>query len=292
MPVQKYEEGFTVTITDSVGGEFTKRATTPIDLKRNIIKPMENLETYSMINTFTIDTTVENKEYHFGNLDNSFEYGITKQNTLQINDSTYSGEIGYITFGMYSLGKNNGKYSLENVTIKDLTINCNWGISNNGRIISIGVLVYGTESYLKNCTITGTQITGPKNSDGEHINQNGYVIDDYYDCAIVNSVVATIDGGEYGKLYLYEHAKTTIKGDVKINTLTTATIPNAHGYLKIEGGTIEKIVVIPVGGGSYIPTIEIGAGATVKEIDFNGTKTTKFVNNSGKDIIITNAATL
>ena len=79
MPVQKYEEGFTVTITDSAGGEFTKRATTPIDLKRNIIKPMENLETYSMINTFTIDTTVENKEYHFGNLDNSFEYGITKQ---------------------------------------------------------------------------------------------------------------------------------------------------------------------------------------------------------------------
>ena len=76
---------------------------------------------------------------------------------------------------------------------------------------------------------------------------------------------------------------------MKINTLTTATIPNAHGYLKIEGGTIEKIVVIPVGGGSYIPTIEIGAGATVKEIDFNGTKTTKFVNNSGKDIIITNA---
>ena len=292
MPVQIYEQGFTITVTDTAGGEFTKSASTPIDLKRNIIKPMAKLKLYSMINTFTSDATVEGKDYVLGNLDNSIEYGIKKPNTLQIKDTSFSGKIGYISFGMYNYGEENGTYSLENVTIKDLTVNCNWGIRNNKRTISIGTFIYGTDSYLKNCTITGTQIVGPKNSDGKFINQNGKVIDDWYDCAIVNSVNATIDGGEYGKLYLYEHAKTTIKGDVKINTLTTATIAIGGGYLKIEGGTIEKIVVVPVSGDKYAPKIEIGAGATVKEIDFNGTKTTGFVNNSGKDITIKNAATV
>lgn len=138
--------------------------------------------------------------------------------------------------------------------------------------------------------MTGTKLVGPKNSNGDFVNQNNEVIVDLYDCAIVNSVSATIDGGEYGKLYTYEHAKTTIKGDVKINTLTTATITNAGGYLKIDGGTIEKIVVIPISA-KYPPTIEINEGATVKKIDFSGSKTTKFVNNSGKEITIVNAAT-
>ena len=122
------------------------------------------------------------------------------------------------------------------------------------------------------------------------LTQKNLEIDDWYDCAIVNSVNATIDGGEYGKLYTYEHAKTTIKGEVNINTLTTATITNGGGYLKIDGGTIEKIVVVPVGA-KYPPTIVVNAGATVKEIDFSGSATTNFVNNSGKEITIVNAAT-
>ena len=294
MPVQNYEKGFTINITDISGNTFTKSASTPLDLKRNTIKPMAALKIFNMINEFPSDATIENKEYILGNLENSLEYGVTKGNTLTIKNTTYKGEIGYISFGIYPYrndpNKGHGNYTLENVTIKDLTVNSKWGITNNGRVISIGAYIYGGESILKNCTMTGTKLVGPKNSNGDFVNQNNQVIDDVYDCAIVNFVNATIDGGEYGKLYTYEHAKTTITGDVKINTLTTATIPNSKGYLKIEGGTIEKIVVIPVGA-SYPPTIEINAGATVKEIDFSGSKTTNFVNKSGKEITIVNAAT-
>lgn len=294
MPVQNYEEGFTINITDVSGNTFTKSASTPLDLRRNTIKPMAALKIFNMINEFPSDATIENKEYILGNLENSLEYGVTKGNTLTIKNTTYKGEIGYISFGIYPYSKDpnkgHGNYTLENVTIKDLTVNSKWGITNNGRVISIGALIYGGTSTLKNCTMTGTKLVGPKNSNGDFVNQYNSVIDDWYDCAIVNSVIATIDGGEYGKLYTYEHAKTTITGDVKINTLTTATIPNHKGYLKIDGGTIEKIVVIPVGA-SYPPTIEINAGATVKEIDFSGSKTTNFVNNSGKEITIVNAAT-
>ncbi len=79
-------------------------------------------------------------------------------------------------------------------------------------------------------------------------------------------------------------------GEVNINTLTTATITNGGGYLRIDGGTIERIVVVPVGA-KYPPTIVVNAGATVKEIDFSGSATTNFVNNSGKEITIVNAAT-
>ena len=294
MPVQNYEEGFTINVTDVSGNIFTKSASTPLDLKRNIIKPMAELKIFNMVNEFQSDATVENKKYILGNLENSVEYGVTKGNTLTIKDVTYEGQIGYISFGIYQYGrdenKGHGNYSLEKVTIKDLTVNSKWGIKNNGRVISIGAFIYGGTSKLKNCTMTGTKLVGPKNSNGDFVNQNNQVIVDVYDCAIVNSVNATIDGGEYGKLYTYEHAKTTIKGDVKINTLTTATITNVGGYLKIDGGTIEKIVVIPVGA-SYPPTIEINAGATVKEIDFSGSKTTNFVNKSGKEITIVNAAT-
>ena len=294
MPVQNYEEGFTINITDISGNTFTKSASTPLDLKRNTIKPMAALKIFNMINEFPSDATIENKEYILGNLENSLEYGVTKGNTLTIKNTTYKGEIGYISFGIYPYrndpNKGHGNYTLENVTIKDLTVNSKWGITNNGRVISIGAFIYGGTSKLKNCTMTGTKLVGPKNSNGDFVNQYNSVIDDWYDCAIVNFVIATIDGGEYGKLYTYEHAKTTITGDVKINTLTTATIPNSKGYLKIDGGTIEKIVVIPVGA-SYPPTIKINAGATVKEIDFSGSKTTNFVNNSGQEITIGSAAT-
>ena len=294
MPVQNYEEGFTINITDISGNTFTKSASTPLDLKRNTIKPMAALKIFNMINEFPSDATIENKEYILGNLENSLEYGVTKGNTLTIKNTTYKGEIGYISFGIYPYrndpNKGHGNYTLENVTIKDLTVNSKWGITNNGRVISIGAFIYGGTSKLKNCTMTGTKLVGPKNSNGDFVNQYNSVIDDWYDCAIVNFVIATIDGGEYGKLYTYEHAKTTITGDVKINTLTTATIPNSKGYLKIDGGTIEKIVVIPIGA-KYPPTIEINEGATVKEIDFSGSKTTNFVNYSGKEITIVNAAT-
>ena len=294
MPVQNYEEGFTINVTDVSGNIFTKSALTPLDLKRNIIKPMAELKIFNMINEFQSDAAVENKTYILGNLENSVEYGVTKGNTLTIKDVTYEGQIGYISFGIYLYGKDedkgHGNYSLENVTIKDLTVNSKWGIKNNGRVISIGAFIYGGTSTLKNCTMTETKLVGPENSNDDFVNQNNQVIDDVYDCAIVNFVNATIDGGEYGKLYTYEHAKTTIKGDVKINTLTTATITNVGGYLKIDGGTIEKIVVIPIGA-SYPPTIKINAGATVKEIDFSGSKTTNFENNSGKEIKIVNAAT-
>ena len=179
------------------------------------------------------------------------------------------------------------EYSLENVNITDLTINSNWGVTNNGQIICMGAAVYG-ECVLKNCVMTGLKIDGPKNSDGKYINQNGLVVNDYFDLVVVNNISATIDGGEYGKMYTYEHAKTTIKGDVKIANLTTRTLSVSGGKLVIEGGTIEKITVIPVG--KYVPTIVVGPGATVKEIDFGGAKATGFPNNSGKEITIKNVA--
>lgn len=235
---------------------------------------------------------IENEQFIFDDL-YSFAYLGAKKNTgteLKFKNVSFAGKVGSVTFGIYDEEKGSsvaGKYSLENVNITDLTINSNWGVTNNGQIICMGAAVYG-ECVLKNCVMTGLKIDGPKNSDGKYINQNGLVVNDYFDLVVVNNISATIDGGEYGKMYTYEHAKTTIKGDVKIANLTTRTLSVSGGKLVIEGGTIEKITVIPVG--KYVPTIVVGPGATVKEIDFGGAKATGFTNNSGKEITIKNVA--
>ncbi|MBO7281496.1 MAG: hypothetical protein J6V00_10090 [Bacteroidaceae bacterium] len=235
------------------------------------------------------NTTIEDKDFVFNNLDYSAEFGVKKNSDTKLTykNVTFAGEIGYLSFGVYATGLPNNE--LENVTVDNLTINGKWAIKNNNRYIAIAAFLYG-KNVLKNCTFKNVKIDGPKDSNGYYINQNGYVVNDYFDCAFVNLAESVIDGGEYGRIYNYEHAKTTITGDAHIAEIVTATFKEQGGYLKIEGGTVDKITVNPTFHGSYQPTIVIEAGATVKEIDFNGKTAAKVVNNSGKTIIYTNVA--
>lgn len=238
------------------------------------------------------NTTIEDKEFVFSSLEHSAEFGTPKGTDdieLTYKNVSFRGNIGYICFGVYKTGTPNN--FLENVSIENLTINCKWGITNNNRCIAFGAYFYGN-NQLKNCTLKGTKIDGPKNVDGKYINQANLVLDDYFDCAFVNFAKSTIDGGEYGRIYNYEHAQTTVTGDAHISEIVTTTFKTHGGYLRIEGGTVDKITVNPtfLSGDSYQPIIIIEAGATVKEIDFNGKKAADVVNNSGKDIIYTNVA--
>ena len=235
------------------------------------------------------NTTIEGKDFVFNNLDYSAEFGV-KKNTeakLTFSNVSFSGKIGYLSFGVYKTGLPNNV--LENVTVDGLTINGKWAINNNKRYIAIAAFFYG-QNVLKNCTFKNVKIDGPKDSNGYYINRNDSIVDDYFDCAFVNLAESVIDGGEYGRIYNYEHAKTTVKGDAHIAEIVTATFKEMGGYLKIEGGTVDKITVNPTFLNSYQPTIVIEAGATVKEIDFNGKTAAKVVNNSGKTIIYTNVA--
>lgn len=235
------------------------------------------------------NTTIEDKDFVFNNLDYSAEFGVKKNSDTKLTykNVTFAGKIGYLSFGVYATGLPNNE--LDNVTVDNLTINGKWAIKNNKRYIAIAAFFYG-QNVLKNCTFKNVKIDGPKDSNDDYINQNGYVVDDYFDCAFVNLAESVIDGGEYGRIYNYEHAKTTITGDAHIAEIVTATFKEMGGYLKIEGGTVDKITVNPTFHGSYQPTIVIEAGATVKEIDFNGKTAAKVVNNSGKTIIYTNVA--
>ena len=238
------------------------------------------------------NTTIEDKEFVFSSLEHSAEFGTPKGTDdieLTYKNVSFRGNIGYICFGVYKTGTPNN--FLENVSIENLTINSKWGITNNNRCIAFGAYFYGN-NQLKNCTLKGTKIDGPKNVDGKYINQANLVLDDYFDCAFVNFAKSTIDGGEYGRIYNYEHAQTTVTGDAHISEIVTTTFKTHGGYLRIEGGTVDKITVNPtfLSGDSYQPIIIIEAGATVKEIDFNGKKDTDVVNNSGKTIIYTNVA--
>ncbi|MEE1287300.1 MAG: hypothetical protein UHK44_01645 [Bacteroidaceae bacterium] len=238
------------------------------------------------------NTTIEDKDFVFNSLEHSAEFGTPKGTDdidLTYKNVSFRGNIGYISFGVYNTGTPNN--FLEEVSIENLTINSKWGITNNKRCIAFGAYFYGN-NQLKNCTLKGTKIDGPKNVDGKYINQANLVLDDYFDCAFVNFAKSTIDGGEYGRIYNYEHAQTTVTGDAHISEIVTTTFKTHGGYLRIEGGTVDKITVNPtfLSSDSYQPIIIIEAGATVKEIDFNGKKATDVVNNSGKTIIYTNVA--
>lgn len=63
LPPQIYTQGFSVTITDRFGRNITKKASTPLELKRNHIKPMEALEVAFGVDELEILADEEGNQY-------------------------------------------------------------------------------------------------------------------------------------------------------------------------------------------------------------------------------------
>lgn len=81
LPPQTYTEGFTVTITDIFGREFTKTASTSLELKRNHIKPMEALEVAFGADELVIVKGTDEKQYaKVKTLDQLLKWGYTLNN--------------------------------------------------------------------------------------------------------------------------------------------------------------------------------------------------------------------
>ena len=230
------------------------------------------------------NTVIQDQKFVFDDMSNFAYFG--SGGDLKLENVEFSGRIGAVSFGIYgNATTTTSNYHLKNVSITDLTIDSYFAVNNNG-IMSFGAYLYG-KANLENCKMKGIKLEGEKNSEGNFINRNELEVYDYFDCAVVNSAEVVFNGGEYGKIYTYEHAKTTITGDVTIDIITTRTIKTSgNGYLKIEGGTINEIKFLPIG--SYKPRITIEEGATVSKIDFGGASTAYFVNNSGKEIELVN----
>ena len=199
-----------------------------------------------------------------------------KGGTVALSNLTVVGS-GFVEIGHHGgetgiRGK--GNYTVNNLVIKDLEATL--VVNNSGFNVAGAFAHYGTAT-LNNCVMTGTTCA-----------VEGY---EPYDATFVNSTKTTINGGEYGKVFLSSHAQVTIN-DAEVDTIDS----NAHNAAKVgrliieEGSTVGTINLIP---GIYTPVLTVKAGATVDTITYNGSDLTKFVIEDGAsvDSIIYNGET-
>ncbi|MBE6974050.1 MAG: hypothetical protein E7436_00945 [Ruminococcaceae bacterium] len=173
-----------------------------------------------------------------------------KGNDTKVENLNVTGS-GFVEVGHY--GEGGGNYEINNLTITDLAATL--AINNGGNNIAAAFSHYGTAT-MTNCVMTGTTATAF--SEGHTI----------YDAAFVNGTKTTIEGGEYGKIYLANQAHVTIEG-AEVGEIDTYAINYKNlGSLTIgNDATVGTITVHPVG--NYSLSVTIKAGAEVGTIDLS-----------------------
>lgn len=184
----------------------------------------------------------------------SYDYGYVafiggKDKTVAVNDLTVTG-AGFVELGDY--GVKGGNYSAENLNVKNMT--ATYAVIDNGQKVAAAFGQYGTAT-LNNCVMTGTTTE-----------KEGFTA---YDAGFPNQTKTTINGGEYGKIYLWAQAKVEIYG-AEVDTIYSRAIStNKLGKLVIGAGThVGTIIVDPSAGYPFTLTIE--DGAIVDAIVYNG----------------------
>ena len=151
---------------------------------------------------------------------------------------------GFVEVGHYPVGTyGGGEYTLNNVEIKNLVATL--AIGNNGNTLAPAFSHYG-DATLNDCVMKGTTA--------------GNSAATACDAAFSNSTKTTINGGEYGKIYVYEHAHVTIK-DAKVDVIDSYAMQlNGWGKLVIgEGAEVGTINLNRCEGNECTLTIEEGA---------------------------------
>lgn len=215
--------------------------------------------------SFTENTEIIDKDFAFNSLEELCCFGISKGHTLTMQDVNFTGTIGKMSIGIYKISIE-GDHKLTNVNFNDLKINGSYGIVNNGNVICTGVGFYGTNT-VDNCTVLGTAIdeNSPKTSDGKYYCQGdeSKVVQGTYDLCVVNQATLTINGGTYGSIYAYEQSKLFVNNS-EVKTISTRAISQASASITINGGHVNRIVVLRTS--IYTPVVNITGSAIIDEI--------------------------
>lgn len=171
---------------------------------------------------------------------------------------------GFVEIGHYGIG--GGTYTVNNLKIENLASTLKNG--NKGFNLACAFMANG-DATLNNCVITGTTAV----QDGAMPVDlacgqawKGYKDDND------NKVSTTVNGGEYGTVYCWEHSIVEING-AKIDTLYAAPIggtvtikPGTHiGTINVDYGTSDKYATA-----TNLAKLFIEDGATVDAIVFGG----------------------
>ncbi|MBE6944948.1 MAG: hypothetical protein E7459_02535 [Ruminococcaceae bacterium] len=176
-------------------------------------------------------------------------------NTASVNNLNVTGS-GFVEFGHHGTSTG-GIYTANNLNVSDLVATlC---ITEGGNPVAAAFCHYGTAT-LKNCVMTGTTSANPAYKP--------------YDASFVNGTKTTIDGSEFGKIYLAAQAHVTIT-NTEIDVIDSCAISTRNlGKLTIGEGThVGTINLTPAG--TYPPALVIKTGATVGSIVYNGTTYTQ-----------------
>lgn len=169
---------------------------------------------------------------------------------IAVSNLTVTG-TGFVELGHYGVG--GGDYVADNLKIQNLASTL--AIGNNGNTLAPAFSQYGNAT-LNNCVMTGATAADASAT--------------AYDAAFINSTVTNINGGEYGKIYVYEHAKVTIK-DAKVDLIESyAMVKNGWGQLVIGEGAVVDTINLNKTSGIYDATLTIEPGATVGQINYDG----------------------
>lgn len=172
--------------------------------------------------------------------------------TITLKNATFTGSTEAIDLGTYvDPSYNNYHTVLTDVNILNVTVTN--GVGNRNDRMSPVVYAYG-KSEFNNCIMRGAQNTA-----------DGYTA---YDLGIPNRSVSTINGGEYGRIYIWSQAKVTING-AKVDIIDSAAITTG-GYGKLVIGNGTTVGVINLTEPSYPPALTIEEGATVGKIVHKG----------------------
>lgn len=217
--------------------------------------------------------------------------------TLTIENLNITGELRTTTMGIFV--KNDEKIELDGCPVFDEvdeynsnTIWNNVNVLNNkiipsteegvsGANVSIGaaVTIYGT-AVLNNCNIYGTKLTDSKFVN----NYPNWANIPLYDMACVNSANVTINGGEIGHIYTWEHTDITIQGKAKVSSLLYTGIyyNGKYGHLTINDAKVQELIIAP--NTSFTPQAVISKDAEIDVLKFESLSYYK-KNNEGEYIL-------
>ncbi len=214
--------------------------------------------------TATENTTFENRTFSFNNLNAETHFGSTDGQLITFNDVTFTGKIWAILLGQYrNPSYVNYNNELNNVVLKDLIISN--GVADQNNFMSVAVCAFGNTT-LNNCVMKGTTST----ADAKYI---------VYDLGVRNYSTATINGGEYGRLYFWPATNVTINNSkVGIIDSSISTIKNVTSSLVIANGTtVDQINFTHLT--NYAPRVTVEAGAVVNVMNLINTKIDNIVIN-------------
>lgn len=167
--------------------------------------------------------------------------------TADVKNLTVTGS-GFVEFGHYGLGK--GTYKIENLKIENFKGTLRNTDASN--VVTIIFAHYG-KAELIDCVMTGATTM--------HADATPY------DAGFVHDTETTIQGGEYGSMYIWSRAYVVIK-DAKVGTIDSRAIVG-KGELVIGAGTTVDTINI-IASDTYTPSLTIEEGAIVGTINYKG----------------------